>query len=37
MEVMEMGFKRKVVSLHWILIPTEDYTACANLIEIHEG
>ena len=36
LENMEMGFIRKVVSLPWIWTLTNDYTAHAELIDIHE-
>ena len=37
LEDLEMEFIRKVVSLPWIWTLTNDYTAHAELIDIHEG
>ena len=37
LEALDMEFMRKAVSLRWIWIPTNDYTAHADLIDIHKG
>ena len=37
LEDMVLEFMKKVVSLSWIWIPTNDYTAQADSIDKHEG